>query len=98
MGFKMDLKGKRSKSKWQVIEKNNDPRYHFLSDSEKNVLPNLIIDFKIFYTLPYDYIFFRYADIYTCSLNELFRESLSQRFFSYHSRVGLPNFENISKS
>lgn len=95
MGFKMDNKGNPSKSNWQSIEKNNNPRYHFLSDSEEEGLPNLIIDFKIFYTLPYDYIFFKYTDVYTCSLSELFRESLSQRFFSYHSRVGLPNFENI---
>lgn len=94
MGFKMDNKGKPSKSNWQSIVKNNNPRYHFLIDSEEEGLPNLIIDFKIFYTLPYDYIFFKYNEVYTCSLNELFRESLSQRFFSYHSRVGLPIFEN----
>lgn len=96
MGFKMDNKGKPSRSLWQSIMKNNNPRYHFLSDSKEDGLPNLIIDFKIFYTLPYNYIFCRYDDIYACSLNELFRESLSQRFFTYHSRVGLPNFKNTA--
>ena len=92
----MDNKGSVKKSPWKNITQNNNPRYHYLTDINEE-LPNLIIDFKIFYTLPYDYIFLNYDDYYTCSLNELIRENLSQRFFNYHARIGLPVFEKTKK-
>lgn len=92
MGFEMDNKGSTKKSRWKSIENNNDPRYHYIKDDLQK-MPNLIIDFKIFYTLPYDYIYLNYNEYYNCSLNELLRESLSQRFFNYHARIGLPVFK-----
>ena len=94
MGFEMEPKGSLKKSNWKNIENNNNPRYHYLSDINK-FLPNLVIDFKIFYTLPYDYLYLNFDKYYTCSLNELVRENLSQRFFNYHARIGLPIFEKI---
>ena len=94
MGFGMEPKGNPKKSTtWKTIKNNDNPRYHYLTDNI-NKLPDLVIDFKIFYTLPYDYIYMHFDEYYNCSLNELIRESLSQRFFNYHARIGLPVFEN----
>lgn len=92
LGFKMEDKGSKKKSKWKDITKNNNPRYHFIDSFNEYDFPQLVVDFKIFYTLPYDFIFHNY-DFYHASLNELFRENLSQRFFNYHSRIGLPTFK-----
>ena len=89
LGFKMDEKGNEKKTKWKNIISNENPRYHYL---EKIIDEGegMIMDFKIFYSVPYDYIFSRYEGCYFMSLNELFRENLSARFFNYHSRIGLP--------
>lgn len=96
LGFKMDNKGSTKKSLWKSIENNTNPRYHFIKDDVNEQLPNLVIDFKIFYTLPYDYIYLNF-NYYYCSLNELVCENLSQRFFNYHSRIGLPIFKELDK-
>lgn len=89
LGYRMDNKGGKNKSKWKSIVNNNDPRYHYIDSNELGI-EDLVIDFKIFFTAPYDDIFSRYPNSYKCSLNELFRERLSQRFFEYHARIGLP--------
>lgn len=87
--FKMDNKGSEHRTKWKDIINNNNPRYHYLGNFDENS-NNYIVDFKIFYTVPYEYIFKRFEDCYYKSLNELFREDLSNRFFNYQSRIGLP--------
>ena len=67
-------------------------RYHIIeiknSDKDKyNIPDNYIIDFRYFFT----------ADIkqftkekYVMSLDDLFREKVTQRFSNYLSRIGLP--------
>lgn len=75
--------------------KNNDEykRYHYLSNSPDYLIPELVLDFKHFFTLPREFIYKKRKQIYIASLNELFREELSQRFSNYLSRVGLPEMD-----
>lgn len=72
--------------------RNNDEykRYHYLHSDSQYLIPELILDFKHFFTLPRDFLYRKKKDIYIVSLSELFREELSQRFSNYLSRIGLP--------
>lgn len=72
--------------------KNNDEykRYHFLPQSIELLIPDLVLDFKHYFTLPRDFLYRKKKEIYLASLSELFREELSQRFSNYVSRIGLP--------
>jgi len=67
-------------------------RYHFI-ESDRDSVPNLVIDFKHYISVPREWIYRQYPDKYLISLNDLFRESLSQRFAFYLSRIGLPTIE-----
>ena len=75
--------------------KKNDKykRYHFLPGNSYYSLPDLVIDFKHFFTLPREFVYQHKKEKYLASLNELFREELSQRFSNYLSRIGLPEIE-----
>lgn len=71
---------------------NNDKlkRYHLLKADTENSIPELVVDFKHFFTLPTDFLYKNYKKNYIATINELFRESLSQRFSYFLSRIGLP--------
>ena len=77
--------------------KNNDiyRRYHFLPATVelKYSIPDLVLDFKHFFTLPRDFLYKQRREIYVASVNEIFREELSQRFSNYLSRIGLPELD-----
>lgn len=75
--------------------KGNDKykRYHFLSKESDFLIPELVIDFKHFFTLPRDFLYKQRKNKYVASLNEIFREELSQRFSNYLSRIGIPELE-----
>ncbi len=76
------------------IKKNDEyKRYHFLSEESKFSIPELVIDFKHFFTLPRDFLYKQRKDKYVASLNEIFREELSQRFSNYLSRIGIPELD-----
>jgi len=75
---------------WKRIKNNNDSRYHFLPSDVNNQLPDLVIDFKSYFTLPLDYLVQHYKSSYLSTINELFRENLSQRFSFYLSRIAIP--------
>lgn len=66
-------------------------RYHFLEKDIQFSIPDLVLDFKHFYTAPYAILNTEYPRLYLATVNELFRERLSQRFANYLSRFGLPN-------
>ena len=82
-----DYDGKR----WGIIKGNNNKRYHFLEKNEELGLPDLVIDFKQYYTVPTYILYKIYKNHYAGSLKPLFRENLSHRFAFYLSRIGLPN-------
>lgn len=73
------------------IKKNDQQkRYHYLEGDGGYSVPNLVIDFKHFYTAPRDLIYKNRKIYYLATINELFREELSQRFANFLSRIGLP--------
>lgn len=76
---------------WKPVKKNQNPRYHLLSADIDHQIPELVIDFKAYYTLPYEYFLSKHKEHYLATVNELFRERLSQRFSNYLNRIGLPD-------
>lgn len=93
----LDLKMQYQNSdKWSDIKDDKNPRYQYLPEvqNENYHVPELTIDFKHYYCIPHDLIYEDFQKHYLASINELFRESLSQRFAQYISRIGLPEIEN----
>jgi len=76
--------------RWNNIKNNQNPRYHFLKGEKTFQIPDLVLDFKHYYAISRDVLYKNFEDCYIGSLNELFREALSQRFAYYLSRIGLP--------
>ncbi len=73
--------------------KGNDvyKRYHYLVEDLDNGVPELVIDFKHFFTAPRDVLYSQRKRSYIASINEIYREALSQRFANFLSRIGLPD-------
>lgn len=86
----MDHKGKKKSTSWRNILRNETPRYHYIIGNDNFNVPNLVLDFKRFYTIPINYFKFKFKDHYLTSINELVREEISRRFLNYQSRIGLP--------
>jgi hypothetical protein len=80
---------------WKILRQNNNPRYHYLPSDLDLQVPELVNDFKIHYSLSFEYFDEVYRSCYLTTINELFRESLSQRFASYLNRIGLPYISTI---
>lgn len=75
---------------WKGITRNNNYRIHYLEAGTDSKFPALIIDFKRFFTVPREYLYQLLPTNYVISIDELFREALSQRFAYYLSRIALP--------
>lgn len=90
-GELMNVGDKINSERIRYIKGNNDPRYHYVVFPEKD-MPELIIDFKYFFTINRDAIYSR-LDHKVCSVDDLFRELINQRFCDYLSRIGLPEIE-----
>lgn len=87
---------KRKDTKIKAIISNDTARYHYLSfdhdDKVKGrVLPELVIDFKHYYTINRNVVY-KNLDNRLCSMGDLFREKISQRFSYFISRIGLPEY------
>ncbi len=78
---------------YNKIKQQNNARFHYLEQNEALQVPQLVVDFKHYYTIPRDVIYKMHVDNYLATFNKLFRESLSQRFSSYLSRIGLPEIK-----
>lgn len=75
----------------EKIEANNEmKRYHYIKGDIKLGVPELVIDFKHFYTVPVDLVYRQRKLSYMATIGELYREELSQRFAYFLSRIGLP--------
>ena len=81
-------------SKYGDIKIQSNPRFHYLKSNQDMQIGDLIIDFKHYFTIPRDELYRVYNDKYLASLNQLYREYLSQRFVNYFSRIGLPDLSN----
>jgi hypothetical protein len=79
---------KRDDTKIKLLTDNEIPRYHYLRFPDKD-MPELIVDFKHFFTISRD-VLYKNMDKRLCSLDDLFKEKLSQRFSNFISRIGLP--------
>lgn len=84
--------------RWSQLKKNQTSRYHFLKGQTEHQVPELVIDFKHYYTIPRPILYSKLKDSYLATLNSLFRESLSQRFAYYLSRIGLPTIKQETMS
>lgn len=78
---------------WKIVTQNQNSRYHYLPPESASQIPELVIDFKAYYALSYDYFLKKHKDCYLATVNELFRERLSQRFANYINRIGLPELK-----
>lgn len=87
--FQVGEKFKLDKTTGKKLINNEDPRYHFLHFPDNRPLPDLVIDFKHFFTISTQYMYSN-LDKRVCSIDELYREKVSQRFANYLSRIGLP--------
>ncbi|MGB7533969.1 MAG: hypothetical protein WA977_13505 [Halobacteriota archaeon] len=84
---------KYNSERWNIIKKNNNERYHFLERNDELGLPDLVIDFKQYYTIPTHILYRLYENHFVGSLKPLFRENISHRFAFYLSRIGLPKIK-----
>lgn len=80
-------------NEYKQIKQQNHARFHFLEQNQALQVPHLIVDFKHYYTIPRDVLYKMHAEHYLATFNKLFRESLSQRFSNYLSRIGLPELK-----
>ena len=87
-GDVMNIGDHINSEKMKNIKQNNDPRYHYVVFPEKD-MPELIIDFKYFFTINRDALYGRIHQR-VCSVDDLFRELVNQRFCEYLCRIGLP--------
>ncbi len=77
---------------WAKIVTNENKRYHYLKTNANLNVPNLIIDFKHYFTISRDVFFDKYLNnSYLASITILYREELSRRFSSFISRIGIPD-------
>lgn len=83
-----------SRNQFEEVKKNHIYRYHYLESETDLQIPELVIDFKQYYTIPRDGLYEFYKKKYLATINYLFRESLSKRFAYYLSRIGLPTIKS----
>lgn len=83
----------------QNFANNKDERYHFLQkissreDRLKEGLPELAIEFKRYFTIPTDEVYYRIkiqSARRRCRLKSPYLEHFSVRFHYYHYRIALP--------
>ena len=81
---------KPNKTDRKNLSNNENPRYHYLNFSDDMRMPDLVADFKHYFTLNVKKVEKIKKSNLVCSLPELYRELVSQRFSNYLSRIGLP--------
>jgi hypothetical protein len=77
--------------RFKQVKQNSNNRYHFIHSDNHFYVPELIIDFKHFFSIARDVAYSSsFANGYIATIAQLFRENLSLRFCHYLSRIGLP--------
>lgn len=92
LGLKMESIA--SRDRWLKIQNQMDARYHYLNKCRIHSVPELVIDFKHYYTISRDSLVQAINSDYLTTLDELFREHLSHRFANYLSRIALPEIKS----
>lgn len=88
--FDPGKKYKKDGTEISKIQINDDSRYHYLHFDVESGLPDMIIDFKHFFTVSTSYLYQNIGKRVR-AVDELYREKISQRFANYLSRIGLPD-------
>jgi len=73
--------------------RNDTPRWHFLQRRQEYQIPELVLDFRVYYCIDSDAFYENYASSdhhYLGTLDKLYRENVSDRFAFYLARIGLP--------
>lgn len=88
LGMKMQ---QLNSERWRPVKQNNVSRYHYLEQALDFQVPELVVDFKHYLTVPRD-VFYRrtFSSSYIATIEIVYRDHLSSRFAHYLSRIGLP--------
>lgn len=86
--FSQNPPQKRKDTNVKKIIDNELPRFHYLKFPDAD-MPELVIDFKHFFTIHRD-VMYSNLENRLCSIDDLFKEKINQRFSYYISRIGLP--------
>ena len=78
------------------IKKNQEQRYHYIEFASDIELSSSIIDFKHYFSITLESLE-ENMNKRICQIEPLYRESISQRFSYYLSRIGLPNIEKCEE-
>ena len=81
---------KEEKTDNKNLRQNETPRYHYLDFDSSIPIVNSVIDFKHYFTVNVEQLRVHKQTNFICSVSEIFREHISQRFANYLSRIGLP--------
>ncbi|MGA2753666.1 MAG: hypothetical protein ABSE53_07855 [Terracidiphilus sp.] len=80
----------RKATEGKTLMQNERPRYHYLDfPADIPIVPS-IADFKHYFSVNVAYLQRIRLRNFVCTISELFREDLSQRFAAYLARIGLP--------
>jgi hypothetical protein len=80
----------RKRTDGRLLMQNEKPRYHYLEFPPEISLVPSVIDFKHYFSAPVLYLHTLKKTNFICTVSELFREDISQRFASFLARIGLP--------
>lgn len=90
---------------WRRVQRNQDERYHRLppgkvDDGSDLEHPDLYLDFKRLFTLPTEFLY-RCLEIETVQrlgvVPPIWIHDLIQRYFAFHSRIGVPDPEDANR-
>lgn len=91
---KLNLQRQRINSKASsLVKENRDVRYHYLPFPDSVDIVESVIDFKHYFGISVISLAEHKNGNYICTIKELYREQVSQRFANYLARIGLPNPE-----
>jgi hypothetical protein len=88
---------KKNRSPGTFLKENQNPRYHYLDFPPNIPLVPSIIDFKHYFSVNVQYLKKIKTTNYICSISNLFREDISQRFAGFLARIGLPEIKEVKK-
>jgi len=85
--------GKKGKltTRFNTLKNNDNPRYHYLEMPKESRMPDLIVDFKHYFSADVEYLEKLKKETFAFRIGALYREHTSQRFANYVSRIGLPD-------
>lgn len=90
-GITKQSKKKEETTDYKRLVQNETPRYHCLNFGSDSEIPISVIDFKHYFSLNVDYLYGIKKKNFVCTISNLYKVDIIQRFASYLSRIGLPD-------